>query len=112
MVGEIESLPHPVKLDRTRLHLWPDPAGMQHSEVDALRDKYPSWIPLSWRISWREKLRWAAAAPGAPHHPSVLDRFGHDTVIDCQKVAPYRPPVLARDERYAAFYAGALAAGV
>jgi len=105
MVGEIESLPYPVKLDRSKLHLWPDASGMQHSEVEALRDKYPSWFPAQWRISWAEKPRLDAA--GAPHHPSVPERFGHDAVVNCGSVGPYRPAVLASDERYAAFYQAA-----
>lgn len=102
MVDEIESLPHSVRFDFTRLHLWPDSSGMQHSEVEALRDKYPWWVPSTWRISWSETPRRAAA--GAPHHSSVLDRFREGAVVNCGSVAPYRPAALASDERYAHFY--------
>lgn len=102
MVEQIESLPHPVKIDRSKLHIWPDAGGMQHSEVEAFRDKYPSWFPVSWRLSWSEKPR--RAAVGAPHHASVLERFRRDEVVDCQRVGPYRPSVLATDENYAPFY--------
>ena len=42
MVEQVEGLPHPVKLDRAKLHMWPNAAGMQHSEVESVRDSYPS----------------------------------------------------------------------
>jgi len=102
MVEELESIPHAPMLDRTKLNMWPDANGMQHSEVEAVRDSYPWWVPERCRITWSQKPRIAAA--GSPHHPSVLQRFAADAVVNCNLVGPYRPTVLANDPRYAAFY--------
>ena len=39
-------MPNPVRLDRSKLHIWPDASGMQHSEVEALRDQH-RWVTLA-----------------------------------------------------------------
>jgi len=102
MVEELERLPHPPKLDKTKLNMWPDALGMQHSEVEAVRDSYPWWVPKACRITWSERPRSAAA--GSPHHPSVLQRLAADAIVNCNTVGPYRPTVLAEDPAYVAFY--------
>src|SRR5258706_12859705 len=55
MVEQITALPHSVLLDSSKLHFFPDPGGVKHSEVEAVRDFYPRWIPKSWRLSCKEK---------------------------------------------------------
>ena len=45
MVKEVTNIPYSVLLDRVSLNLFPSPDGMQHSEVEALRDAYPQWVP-------------------------------------------------------------------
>jgi uncharacterized protein (DUF2235 family) len=102
MVDELESIPHAPKIDRSQLNVWPDACGMQHSEVEAVRDAYPWWVPKACRLTWSEKPRSAAA--GSPHHPSVLQRFEAGAVVNCNSVGPYRPVVLAKDARYAHFF--------
>lgn len=44
------ALPAPLFVDETRLHTFPDSAGLQHSEVESLREKWPYWWP--WKLSW------------------------------------------------------------
>jgi len=102
MVDELESLPHPPKIDRTKLSLWPDALGMQHSEVEAVRDAYPWWVPRVCRFTWSEKPR--TPPPGALYHSSVLQRFEADAVVNCNSVGPYRPGPLAQDQAFAVFY--------
>jgi uncharacterized protein (DUF2235 family) len=102
MVEQVTSLPHPVIVDKTKLHLFPASGGMQHSEVASLRDKYPRWVPEPWRLSWKEKPR--VEVLGAPLHPSVLERFTLAQVSQYGKSQPYRPETLAKDERVAQFY--------
>jgi hypothetical protein len=48
MAKEAEGLPYPVIIDWDKLHLFPDAAAMQHCEIAAVRDLYPSWFfPLT-----------------------------------------------------------------
>lgn len=102
MAGEVVSLPDPVILDRTKLHVFPSADGMQHSEVDSLRDKYPRWLPEKWRLGWKERPR--VEANGAPLHPSVFERFRFASVVHYGASRPYRPATLATDPRLAEFY--------
>lgn len=75
---------------------------MQHCEVDAKRDVYPSWVPKKLRITWTEKPR--AEVLGAPVHPSVEARFGLPVVLKWGRYGPYRPETLRNDPRFAKFY--------
>ena len=102
MIDETQLLPHPIILDKSKLNLFPSPAGMQHSEVESLRDSVPTWIPLSLRYTWAEKQR--IEARGAPHHSSVLERFHLAGVLQHCKVKPYRPASLSQDEGLTSFY--------
>ncbi|MBA3658185.1 MAG: DUF2235 domain-containing protein, partial [Gemmatimonadales bacterium] len=43
MVEEVAKIPHPIEIDRTKLYLYPSPAGVQHCEVASLRDRFPRW---------------------------------------------------------------------
>jgi hypothetical protein len=100
MLEQSMSLPNPILLDRSKLHPFPDPAGMQHSEVWAMRDSYPTWIP--YKFAWKEKPR--VDALGAPWHPSVLERFALPTVLYCGNEGPYRPSTLTSDPRVSKYY--------
>ncbi|WP_347269987.1 DUF2235 domain-containing protein [Rhizorhabdus histidinilytica] len=104
MVDEITTLPHPVAIDRSRLNLWPDHNGLQHSEVYALRDKLkwlPRWAPKWLRSGWPEAER---KPRGFPVHPSVFARFSAQSVPQISGNGPYRPTCLREDARFAAFY--------
>lgn len=102
MVEQVESLRDPVRIDHTKLHLFPSPTGMQHCEVETLLDRYPAWWPTRWRFGWAEDARKEAA--GAPLHPSVLERFELSQVQQCGRCKPYRPEALRHDERVARLY--------
>jgi len=73
MLGEATGALHPVLVDETKLHLYPEFGGPQHSQVASFRDSYPSWWPKSWRLSWPAEPR--EVAPDATLHPSVLRRL-------------------------------------
>jgi uncharacterized protein (DUF2235 family) len=100
ILEEAMSLPNPILLDRSKLHPFPDPGGMQHSEVWAMRDSYPTWIP--YKFAWKERPR--VEALGAPWHPSVLQRFALPTVLYCGIQGPYRPSTLRSDSRVSKYY--------
>ena len=102
MREQIESLPHPVRIDAARLRTFPQPRGRQHCEVESFLDGYPWWWPKALRRGWDVHHR--REAMGAPHHPSVLQRFVLDEVVQCSRTARYRPRALEGDARYARFY--------
>jgi uncharacterized protein (DUF2235 family) len=102
MVTEATSLPRPLIVDESKLHMFPSPSGMQHSEVEAMRDKYPRWIGARWRFSWKEHVR--VEALGAPLHPTVFERFKLASVLHCGRTQPYRPYNLRNDPRLVEFY--------
>lgn len=102
MLDQLFELPHPMIIDQDKLHLFPSPTGMQHSEVDEVLERYPAWVPKKLRISWSETPR--IDARGAPLHASVFERFALPAVAHCGEMRPYRPRTLAKDERLARFY--------
>jgi uncharacterized protein (DUF2235 family) len=102
MVEQAASLSHPIIVDRTKLYLFPSAAGMQHSEVEAVRDLYPRWVPKRWRFTWKESPR--IEVQGATLHPSVLERFKLPAVLHCGETRPYRPETLRNDPRFSQFY--------
>lgn len=104
MLEEALSIPGPLIVDPAKLHVFPDPAGLQHSEPEDVRERKTYWIP-DWAPEamkgWVEKPR---IAEGFPIHPSVHARFAAVEVEQCGYLRPYRPPSLARDFRFAAYY--------
>lgn len=108
MVDEATSIPGPLIVDRSRLNMTPDAAGMQHSEVERVRDQnlwwVPKWAPAVLRQGWVVGRR---KPEGSPVHPSVFARFAADAVTQPTGLAPYRPQNLAEDERFAPYYTAA-----
>jgi hypothetical protein len=102
MIEQATSLPHPLIVDSTKLHLFPSPDGMQHSEVESLREKFPSWWPTKWRPTWKEASR--VEVRGAPVHQSVRERFKLQHVLHCGETRPYRPATLSEDPRFVESY--------
>lgn len=97
MLEEATCLPHPLLVDRSRLHLFPDPTGMQHCEIESMRDSYPRWIPQRLRPVWARQSR--ELNTQAPLHPSVAVRIRHRRgVLKYGRIAPYRPTNLATHE--------------
>jgi hypothetical protein len=103
MEEQATSVPFPLVLDQSRLHLFPSAAGMQHSEVEEIRDLYPRWWPARWRFSWSESTR--AVASEAQLHPTVEERFKLPTVSQFGIPRPYRPENLRLHPKFAAYYA-------
>lgn len=102
MVEQVTGLPHPLKVDWSRLNLFPDPAGMQHSEVESMRDSYHGWVPKRLRYIWSEQAREIHVE--APLHPSVHERFELAQVMHYGLHAPYRPGNLSTHSKLGKFY--------
>ncbi|WP_018973145.1 T6SS phospholipase effector Tle1-like catalytic domain-containing protein [Rudaea cellulosilytica] len=102
MKEQATALPDPVIVDETRLHTFPDPAGMQHSEVESLREKYPSWLP--WKLSWPTQAR--VVADEGELHPTVYERFALARVLQCGTWRPYRPEPLRTHPGVDQYYQG------
>jgi hypothetical protein len=102
MLEQLAGRPSPLLIDTQKLQTFPDPGGMQHCEVDARRDGYPSWIPARFRFTWAEKPR--TAVLGAPVHSSVVARFAQPAVLKWGRFSPYRPETLRNDSRFSHYY--------
>jgi uncharacterized protein (DUF2235 family) len=89
MVEQASSLPHPVIWDSSKLNLFPSPSGLQHSEVESMRDSYPWWVPKPFCRLWKEEPR--SIDNAAPLHPSVVTRFSVAAVPHYGVNLPYRP---------------------
>lgn len=121
MVNEAERLPHPIRVDRSVLKLYPDPAGGQHNERKAAIAACPRWLvrlALQFvdqrNFLWRERHR--SIPPDAELHPTVLERFALSGVLMHDQIRPYRPPALRNHSAASGYWApykhavGALAA--
>jgi uncharacterized protein (DUF2235 family) len=109
MVEEATSIPGPLIVDRSRLKTTPNASGVQHSEIERVKDQtlwwVPSWAPAFLREGWPLEHR---KPEGSPVHPSVFERFAADAVIQTTGTAPYRPLNLANDERFAPYYSASV----
>jgi hypothetical protein len=81
-----------LKYDRTLLRLYPDASGPQHDETKS------SKIFKIARKSARKIL------PEAPLHPSVLERFTSNEVLQFDRYEPYRPVNLAEHADVTKYY--------
>jgi uncharacterized protein (DUF2235 family) len=103
MLEQATSLPHPLQVDPGKLNMFPDPAGMQHNEIESMREAYPWWVPKAWRHAWAEQARDIPVQ--APLHPTVAERFAlADGVLHHGRRAAYRPSNLTTHDRVAHFY--------
>ena len=82
---------------------------MQPCEVTAVRDMYPSWMPMRFRKSWAEDHRMYILLGNCD--PSVRERIGLQAVSKCGVSGPYRPIPLSKDPELAELYAPTLLAG-
>lgn len=103
MVDQAASLPYPLLVDPSRLNLFPDGAGMQHSEIESMRESYPPWWPRSWRWTWAQAPREVNVE--APLHPTVFDRFARaGGVLHFGLQTPYRPTNLCAHTKLGEYY--------
>lgn len=98
MVSEAVALPHPLLVDWSKLHLYPDAAGLQHCEVFAQQQR-PWWVRL---VPW----------PSAPREiyvkadldPSVYERYRTACILDCDQKVVYRPEALRHHKNLQEYY--------
>jgi hypothetical protein len=109
MAEQAEGVPNGIIVDHRLLHVFPDPAGMQHCEVTAVRDMYPSWVPIRLRKSWAEDHRMYILLENCD--PSVRERIGLAAISNCGASQPYRPIRLSKDPALAHLYGPTATAG-
>lgn len=97
MAEQATSLPNPLHVDRSRLHIFPDAGGMQHSEVESMGDTN-AWI----RRFVTEEPREVHVQ--APMHDSVLTRFSLPGVLHYGLRREYRPPNLTSHTKLGQFF--------
>jgi hypothetical protein len=98
MVHEATQSPYPIEIDFSKLHLHPDPHGVQHSEIFAQQQG-----PWRKRIfPWPEKPRYID--PKAELDASVLKRYEAACVVDCERRGLYRPEALREHTAVVKFY--------
>ena len=103
MVEQATGLPHPLKVDGSRLNLFPDASGMHHNEIESMRDSYPWWVPKSLRFVWSEHAR--EVHLDAPLHPTVYERFGiANGVLHYGLRSPYRPANLSSHSKLGTYF--------
>ncbi|TWO68071.1 DUF2235 domain-containing protein [Caenimonas sedimenti] len=103
MVQQTQEPSNKLLIDFSRLKLFPDPLGMQHCEVNSMRDSVLTWLPRERRPVWSQKLR--EINPEAPLHPSVLERFNAvDGAPFYGLQTRYRPANLTFHHKVAGFY--------
>lgn len=111
MLDQATELPEPLKVDPSRLNLFPHPAGMQHDEIESMRDSYPGWWPRKLRFVWSRQIREVHVE--AQLHPSVYERLGlAEGVSQYGFNSLYRPENLASHVRAGRFYGAAIAPAV
>lgn len=102
MAKEAEQVPNGIITDWTKLHLFPDAKGVQHCEVESVRDMYPAWVPMKWRPSWSEGVRQNVTYSSC--HPTVMERLEYGTVVKCGIAQRYRPEALRNVPEFAQYY--------
>ena len=102
MIEQASDIPDGIIVDKSKLHLFPDPAGMQHCEVASVRDMYPLWVPRWLRRSWNEEVRPFATAESC--HPTVFERFELSHVQQFSATQPYRPAALRGEAPLKKYY--------
>src|SRR5947209_4092596 len=99
MVDEARSLPHPIVVDGRYLHLSPAPSGPQHDERRSTITGLPGWLKrvATW-FGAENKLGWAeghrTVPSDAPLHPTVIERFGYESILIYGAAQAYRPEPL------------------
>jgi uncharacterized protein (DUF2235 family) len=101
MLDEASSVEHPIVIDQSHLHMFPDPRGMQHDECKV-------GVPILgglWRFSWTVGHR-GIPRPDTTLHPSVIERVRLAAVRHYDEMKPYRPESLRLHRDLAAYYEG------
>jgi len=102
MVDELKCIPKPIYINESLLNIFPAASAMQHSEVERVRNLYPSWWPNCLRFTWPEQTRDEASEGSC--HDSVYERFKLAYVIKHGRKVPYRPEALKNHPDFQAYY--------
>ena len=97
MAEQATGLPNPLQVDRSRLHIFPDAGGMQHSEVESMND-FHAWL----RRFVVEEPREVNVQ--APLHHTVLARLALPGVLHYGLRREYRPTNLASHTKLGQFF--------
>ena len=100
MLEETQAVAHKLIIDTKNLNLFPQASGMQHSEVQSVLDKYPSWWPKILKLTWGEKSRRVTGLL----HPTVAERFSLDGVLHSGTYQVYRPQNLRKHPDFEDLY--------
>ncbi|MDD3021226.1 MAG: DUF2235 domain-containing protein [Alphaproteobacteria bacterium] len=103
MIDEIKSVPHTILINQSLLNLYPAASGIQHCEISAFKDIWPSWWPNKLKFSWPAELR-----PIKPEqfafHSTVEERFKLEKVNIHGLSRPYRPENLRDHPKFSKYY--------
>ena len=99
MINAAIAVPHPIKIDRSVLHVHPDPTGMQHDECKAGITYVTRYTGKTWKLQHR-----ALPGPKTTIDNSVRQRFEAGPVLQCDRVLPYRPENVRIVDAYKAYF--------
>ena len=94
MVDELKAHDPSLQFDRTKLQLFPDARGIQHSEIALLEERWPRFMRIFGK--WLRGSR--VVSPQADLHPTVIERMREPTVRNYAGHCRYRPASLKEHE--------------
>ena len=117
MIEEATRIPEGLRLDglrgpgdatsNPRLHLYPSADGVQHCEIAGMHDTIERSVPQFLRRfsgSWNWATQVRKIVHDAPVHPTVVERFGLASVVQCAGSGPYRPKALENHDGFKHLY--------
>lgn len=100
IVSELKAHDPSLQFDATKLQLFPDARGMQHSEIARLEERWPRFMQI-----FGKSLRGTRAInPQADLHSTVLERMREPTVRHYVEQCAYRPPSLREHQVCSPFF--------
>lgn len=107
-IEQATDIPHPLRLDRRWLHLYPSADGLEHCEVTSMQDAINAFVPgwLKWLIRPKGyEVQVRELKPNYLVHPSVDQRFALVDVKQCSGSGAYRPEALRGHDKFKWGYA-------
>lgn len=99
MIDAAESVEGGLKIDRSRLQLYPRADGMQHDQRQVGFPILTKWLGLNWKPGERKIPR-----PDTTLHESVYERFKLPAVLHYNVMRPYRPEALRDHAKLKEYY--------
>lgn len=97
IVEQASSLPHPLQVDRSKLHIFADAKGMQHCEVERMSESY-AWL-RHFLVEERREINVQSEL-----HDSVFARFALPGVLHFGLRREYRPTNLNSHTKLGQFF--------